>query len=244
MAVVVAIVAASILVAAITVPALLGDERGDEALAARFSVSSPKMRLGETVVCLANESEGDIDRYRWDYGDGNSSSGTTGHHTYEFAGWYNITLTVFDGDRSANTTVTVGVQLCDFTYSEDFGEIQHWFSNGRMGTSTLGTIGPSIGRPTVQARFELDNAVGEMDLEIDQRVGNGYRTVCSHKVNAMWEDVDHTIDLEPELIYKTSEHSVSTISAELWITNGQVKGGTITLDVVFPFEELAPPEWS
>ena len=223
-------------VGAILGQGLLEEEEVADDLVAQFSVSKSMLRLGETLMCFANESEGDIDRYHWDYGDGNASSRSTGSHLYEDAGWYNVTLTISDGDRSANTTITVGVQLTDFTYLDEFGEIRHWLSHGRRDTQAIGYIGPSIGRPTVRARFELDNVMGEMSLEIGQRVGNSYRTVCSHEVIALWEDVDHVIEIEPEFIYKTSEDLVSIISAELWITNGQVKGGTITLEVVFPFE--------
>jgi len=240
-AIVITVVAALVVTGAVLAPRLLRDER-EEPLVARISVDRSLVRLGELVLCSADESSGDIEGYHWNLGEGNTSAKDNVKICYTRCGWYNVTLTVRDGRGGSSTaTARVGVQQHDDTYVNEFGEIKHWFDDGRLGTSIMGTIGPSIGRPTVRAHFQVENAVGDISLEIGQRVGDSYRTLSSQNMTLVREDIDREFEVAPEFIAKGSENAPSLISAELWISNGQVSEGTITLEIVFPFEGLVPP---
>jgi cyclophilin family peptidyl-prolyl cis-trans isomerase len=55
-------------------------------------------------VQFKNESVG-ATSYLWDFGDGNTSTEAAPRYTYNFGGTYNVTLTVFDADSNAVTTV-------------------------------------------------------------------------------------------------------------------------------------------
>lgn len=44
--------------------------------------------------------------YTWDFGDGESSTESAPQHTYEYPGWYNVTLTVLDDSDGAHSIVT------------------------------------------------------------------------------------------------------------------------------------------
>jgi hypothetical protein len=242
MAVAATLVAISIVVVSLLGSGLLDDGQGVEELVARFSVNRTLLRLGETVTCASDGCRGDIEGYHWDFGDGNVSSWRTGSHLYEFGGCYNITLTVFDGrGRSANCTVLVGVQPTDYTHVREFGKIQWWFGDGRMGTSIEGPIGPNMGRPTVQIHLEIDNAMGDMTLEVWLAVGRHRSETYTHSISTAREDIDLVVDILPENLYESSEHHPSFIEVQLMIEKGQVDGGLITLDVVFPFEDQGPP---
>ena len=50
------------------------------------------------------DGDGTVASYRWDFGDGATSTGTTGSHTYAQPGTYTITLTVTDDDGATSTT--------------------------------------------------------------------------------------------------------------------------------------------
>jgi serine protease len=76
----------------------------------------------------SNDPDGSIASYAWDFGDGNTDSGTTVSHTYAAGGTYTVVLTVTDnegatGSDSQDVTVgeggggTVHVSAIDMTYS-------------------------------------------------------------------------------------------------------------------------------
>ena len=54
----------------------------------------------------SNDSDGNIDSYGWDFGDGSTSSAVNPNHTYTMAGVFDVTLTVTDndGDTGSDTT--------------------------------------------------------------------------------------------------------------------------------------------
>lgn len=61
----------------------------------------------------SSDSDGLITNYSWDFGDGNTGSGSTVNHTYASGGSYSVTLTVTDdgsltGSDSQNATVSDG----------------------------------------------------------------------------------------------------------------------------------------
>jgi subtilisin family serine protease len=61
----------------------------------------------------SSDSDGTIEGYLWDFGDGNGGSGITATHTYSAAGSYSVSLTVTDDDGAQdsdtqNVTVTSG----------------------------------------------------------------------------------------------------------------------------------------
>ncbi|WP_224484392.1 PKD domain-containing protein [Robertkochia aurantiaca] len=62
----------------------------------------------------ASTDDGSIVSYAWDFGDGNTSSGTTSVHTYQTAGTYEALLTVTDDEgQSSQSSVTITVASPD-----------------------------------------------------------------------------------------------------------------------------------
>jgi PKD repeat protein len=62
----------------------------------------------------ASSDDSGIESYEWDFGDGQSGSGTTPPpHTYDAAGTYSVTLTVTDADNASDSdTQDVDVAVC------------------------------------------------------------------------------------------------------------------------------------
>jgi PKD repeat protein len=78
---------------------------------ASFTVTCAGLRCSLDASASA-DSDGTIQRYFWDFGDGSgtSSNATTADHTYVQAGTYSVQLTVTDDDgESATATKTVAV---------------------------------------------------------------------------------------------------------------------------------------
>ena len=53
----------------------------------------------------SSDTDGTVNGYAWDFGDGNLGTGVTTTHTYAVAGTYEVTLTVTDDDTATDTQV-------------------------------------------------------------------------------------------------------------------------------------------
>jgi PKD repeat protein len=70
-----------------------------------FSPSSPT--TSDTVMFDASnsdDSDGNIQSYSWDFGDGSTATGQTASHSYSSTGDYTVSLTVTDDDGGTDTT--------------------------------------------------------------------------------------------------------------------------------------------
>ncbi len=84
-----------------------GQRWADQAPTALFTLGSTPLVTGDPVTLDATASVGDIESHTWTLGDGTTATGETTTHTFTTPGEYDVTLTVEDGDRTANQTVTV-----------------------------------------------------------------------------------------------------------------------------------------
>jgi hypothetical protein len=76
---------------------------------------------GDSIAFDGSASEdpnGSITSYSWDFGDGSSGTGVVPHHTYSYAGTYNISLTVTDNDGETDTASTT-VQISSIEGEEE-----------------------------------------------------------------------------------------------------------------------------
>ena len=84
--------------------------------------SEKKVLVGEMLQTDGSgsyASDGSIESYDWDFGDGNTGSGVLVSHCYDIAGIYTVSLTVTDDDLTDTDTVEIIVQ----TPVEAIGEL-------------------------------------------------------------------------------------------------------------------------
>jgi PKD repeat protein len=74
------------------------------------SFTSPATGTVNTAVQFNSTSQGQVDSYAWDFGDGNTSTEANPSHTYDTAGQYTVTLTVTNAAGSDTETATIDVQ--------------------------------------------------------------------------------------------------------------------------------------
>lgn len=70
----------------------------------------------------STDSDGTVEGYSWDFGDGTSGHGATPGHTYATAGTYTVTLTVTDND-GASDTVSKPVSVTEFVVKDAFDRV-------------------------------------------------------------------------------------------------------------------------
>jgi PKD repeat protein len=93
----------------------------DMVAAFAFTPSNPAQ--GQTVIFDAQESQGTIAQYRWDFGDGRTATGQTTSHVFSEVGGYVVRLTLVDPDgrtQSISRSISVGegaAPTADFAFS-------------------------------------------------------------------------------------------------------------------------------
>ncbi|MFP4229588.1 MAG: PKD domain-containing protein [Candidatus Nanohaloarchaea archaeon] len=80
-------------------------EAEDSYVDPEFSYSPSSPVVGETVEFDASGSSGDIVDYRWDFDDGESSSGREVEHSFDSSGWYSVKLTVEAEDGTTDERI-------------------------------------------------------------------------------------------------------------------------------------------
>jgi PKD repeat protein len=72
--------------------------------------------VGQSVAFDASGStapDGDVDAYRWSFGDGDAATGERVYHTFESTGTYTVELTVADDGLTDTATTTITVEADD-----------------------------------------------------------------------------------------------------------------------------------
>jgi len=116
---------------------------------ANFSESKTS-GAGSLTVTFDDSSQGRIDSYRWDFGDGNSSTAATAVHTYDRAGTYTVSLTVTGPGGTATKTKTDLIRVSASDAGDDTGP------------------GPSPGDDSIpEAEFVTNPIVAGVELPIE-----------------------------------------------------------------------------
>jgi hypothetical protein len=207
---------------------------------ALITVDNKNSRLGESIVFDGSNSTGDINRYFWDLGDGNTSTEEIVVHQYELAGWYNVSLKVESSNgRSSNNSIVVGVQQNDNEVYLDLPRL-FWISGGRRGYYVESPLGPNIGNPTAEVNIHLEGAVGNLGISLWFNEEGYSREYYSETFTATGGAFDYSYTFQPFDFPIDAQSGTCEILFALWIDEGKWRSGSIGMNVVFPIENVAP----
>jgi PKD repeat protein len=100
--------------------------------------------------------------YRWEFGDGATSTEPSPTHVYEAPGTYTVTVTVSDARQSARSDTSVTILALTGTWVRVGGGII-WFitqsGNAITGTSDVVTFNPNTGVQTVYTGCALSGSI-------------------------------------------------------------------------------------
>ena len=116
----------------------------------------------------SNDSDGDIDSWWWDLGDGYYSNLQNPVHIYYSNGTYNVTLTVTD-NKGATDTITITIQVV--SPSEDIESLIN-----------------DIGEMNLDQGFE--NSLTQKLMNVIQSIGNEWYQDAINQLNAFINQVD------------------------------------------------------
>jgi hypothetical protein len=189
--------------------------------------------LGESINFSAEDSKGDINKFFWNFGDGNFSNEKITSHIYDKVGWYIVSLEIFGKKSRMNTSLRIGIQRNNETQID---------SNGRSRSgdfvSAEVVIGPNIGNPNVTISVVADNAIGILNFEIalgieDNQTGTIHWTILHQ------ETLLATGSIMKDFIIKSTElpggimNSSSIIQGNLYIQNGRWRSAASTVTCFF-----------
>ncbi|MGB0496544.1 MAG: PKD domain-containing protein, partial [Kangiellaceae bacterium] len=112
----------------------------------------------------SSDSDGTIDTYSWDFGDGNSATGVTPSHTYSADGSYDVTLTVTD-NNAANSSATNQVTVSSPTTGETTGGFTEENLSPSRGQSLSYTI--DVPANSTSLVIDISGGSGNADLAVN-----------------------------------------------------------------------------
>jgi vibriolysin len=112
--------------------------------------------LQATFTDESSDSDGTVDSWSWDFGDGNSSTSSSPVHAYAADGSYTVSLTVTD-DQGASNTSSQTVTVSDST-------------GGTSGGFTETDVSPAAGE---NLSYTIDVPAGATSLVVDTSGGTG-----------------------------------------------------------------------
>ena len=229
--IVIILVLASIVIA----PQYLTNSKSDTIVAVA-NVDKTLARFGETYFFDANASEGKISNYIWNFGDGNISIEMNPSYIYEYAGIYNVTLTVIGEDgQEDNVTLIIGNQYEDYSATLDTGRYRETSRSGMSGYGVHGVLGPNMGNPTLTIQGPVTRAVGNFILEVRVYFERYGSAVYEESISAMGEDIQVDVTLEPEDFPDQAQYQFSEISLIFWVDFGRYGSIDLMITVEYPY---------
>ena len=198
-------------------------------------------RTGELLSFTAEGSEGDIEAYIWDFGNGDSSEEMNPSITYLSAGWYNVTLVVTGGNGDSDKTVIIiGIQMEDLSRNRVIYRRINYIG-GRTGSSEIADIGPNVGNPRIEVQFSLTTAYGDFELVLNVGIDLDITNLYYETFSSNGEDVERHIIIESTEIPEEMERNEALMGFGYYLDGrGGYVGGSLTLEIIFPMDNLQP----
>ena len=139
----------------------------------------------------SSDSDGSVEAYAWDFGDGEDGTGRTASHTFAQAGSYSVRLTVTDDDGATGTvTHEVVVEAPPVTEDLAVDAFGRSVSSG-WGSATTGGEWSVTGTASTLSRYSVAGGEGRMSL-----TPGATRSAFLRSVSATSTEVQTTVSMD------------------------------------------------
>jgi PKD repeat protein len=218
---------------------------------ALFEVSTRSVNEGGNVTFDASgsqDSDGEIERYQWNFGDGHTDQGVQLDHTFKGGGDFNVSLTVTDNDGDKDVT-SLMVHVNEYPDAEggpskaqatiyEAVTFDASFSNDPDGSLVEFTWDFGDGAKKVTTSKAMDhsyNEIGSYNVSLVVKDNDGATdsvtskiTICMRKFQVLWSETLRK-DLAGKINGHTDEPSNNTNDTRETITNKTIKIETMNL---------------
>lgn len=121
-------------------------------LTARIVVSTSYAFVNEIIQFNGSQSSGDIEKWIWDFDDGNVSEEQSPSHAFTLSDYYNVSLTVIDSDDNRDNAIqNISIQNLDLHEEESGTNL--FDPLGTDGDAIVFTVFTGITKPTIYASW-------------------------------------------------------------------------------------------
>jgi PKD repeat protein len=185
--------------------------------------------LAVNFSAVASDPDGQVVGYRWDFGDGQSSTEPTASHVYQAVGTFTARLTVTDdGGASASASATVTVNNPPMPsgseivlYASEAGSV---VGNWRVEADSTAATGFRMRYPNAGAA-RLDPALAKplhyFDLSFTAQAGVGYRLWMRGKADSnstnndsVWVQFSDSLNSSGQAVYRINTTSATMFNLE------------------------------
>jgi PKD repeat protein len=187
-----------------------------------------------------------VERYEWDFGDGNQSEEMNPVHTFNESGWYNVTLAVHGKNKiKSSSVIVIGIQRPDEEKSESRGYARYWRRNTGIATVAFFQTHPNIGNPTVEFHLSVTNPVGSVivviDLAWDDPV-NGRQDLnyIYDEYTATGNNIDLYLEIQPDDFPEEIGTNLAVLGGGYILDDGRDGGASLSAIIMYPDEVTSP----
>jgi hypothetical protein len=204
--------------------------------------------VNDNITFSSHGSLGDIQSYQWNFSDGNLSALPNPVHSFEKAGWYNVSLRILARDgRIAGRNLTIGIQRTNLTNERDSGRLVDLRRGTWTGQGFQETIGPNGCNPNISYDALLVQPIGSFRVEISvmyQVEENFWHNeyLYTDEFTLKGQDYVFSYDVAPDRIPCNCSVNESEFEAVIWAKTGTWKSTRMAISIGYSLEGMVPPD--
>ena len=215
--------------------------KSEGSIQAVITVASTFNRIDEPIQFSSDESRGEIQDFRWDFGDGNYSDEENPIHSYLHSNWYNVTLTAVGSNEITSTaSIIIEIQRHDEGQTNGRGPARSWRPDQGLITALFSQSHPNTGNPILSVDLQVSNPIGSVsviiDIDWDDPV-NGRMSYDFYRSETIesGDDIELHLTIQPEDFPDDIGMNNAVVGCIYTLRDGRDSGVSLVIGVEYPW---------